>query len=71
MSRAGSLTGNESEGTDGVHASISFNDVEARVVHKGFTADQLRRAIDEYTPLNVIDVDDIRTPSLCCKEIRS
>ena len=55
---------------DGVHASISFNDVTARVVHKGFTADQLRRAIDEYTSLNVINFDDIMTPSLCCKEMR-
>merc|ERR1712146_19074 len=43
--------------SEAVPNMISFDDVEARVVHKGFTIDQMKKAIEEYTSLNVIAVD--------------
>lgn len=62
LNRAGGgQTGGDGSLEGGMNPSISFNDVEARVVHKGFTADQLKRAIDEYKSLNVIDVDESMT----------
>lgn len=41
--------------------SLSFKDVEAIVLKKGFSLDKFHRTLEEYQELNVLNIDPART----------
>lgn len=46
---------------DGGETAVSYNQIEAMIMKKGFTAQQLQSCIEEYESLGVMRVDGDRT----------